>query len=179
MINLILSYIVLPSIFLFSLTSNQNKDILKKGYTDRIKGILVIYVAIHHFSQLMTNAGKMLPFRYVGFLCVSFFFMSSGYGLRLSFDKHYLKHYWIKRLLRLYVPFVLANMTVGVLFNLIRSYKYTFSQIVITSLTMRTVYGNRILWYIMTQCILYFLFYITYKYIRGGGHVDGFCYLLE
>ncbi|MFQ7446594.1 hypothetical protein [Intestinibacter bartlettii] len=69
----ILIYIILPIILLSGLTKDKNKDILDRDTTSILKGFLVIYVAIHHYVQRISNPNLLNPLNYVGFLCVSFF----------------------------------------------------------------------------------------------------------
>lgn len=55
----ILIYIILPIILLSGLT--KNKDILDRDTTSILKSFLVIYVAIHHYVQRISNPNLLNP----------------------------------------------------------------------------------------------------------------------
>lgn len=164
----ILVYIILPIILILNFKKQDKKDILSKNTTDVIKGFLVIYVAIHHYIQKISNPGLLNPLNYVGFLCVSFFFLMSGYGLTLSYYKHgNLKGFFKKRFLRLYFPFVVANILIGLLDNITIKSGYSIKDILITSFTLRTIDGSVMLWYIFVQILMYIFFYIAFTILRN------------
>ena len=167
----ILIYIILPIILLSGLTKDKNKDILDRDTTSILKGFLVIYVAIHHYVQRISNPNLLNPLNYVGFLCVSFFFLMSGYGLTLSFyKKENLKGFFKKRFLRLYFPFVICNILVAILENISIKSGYSILRIFITSFTLRTIYSNTILWYIFVQILMYIVFFISFKIFKSKNY---------
>ena len=164
----VLVYIILPIILILSCKKQDKKDILSKDTTDAIKGFLVIYVAIHHYVQKIFNPELLNPLNYVGFLCVSFFFLMSGYGLTLSYYKHEnLKGFFKKRFLRLYFPFVVSNILIGVLDNITIKSGYSIKDILITSFTLRTIDGSVMLWYIFVQILMYIFFYISFTILKN------------
>lgn len=163
LVNTFTVYVLLPVILLLSSRVYKKHTVLDKEYTDSLKGLFALYIAIHHYSQNLSNPGALRPMHHIGFLCVSFFFLSSGYGLKLSYEKNHLHRFWLKRLTRLYVPFVIANIATSVMYFLSGVKEYTLSHIIITSLTMRTVYSGILLWYILIQFIMYIFFYVSYS----------------
>ena len=91
----------------------------------------------------------------------------SGYGLTISYKKNKnLKYFFRRRFIRLYFPFVIANILIGVLYNIVLNSKYSIAHILISSFTLRTVYSNDILWYIFVQILLYIIFYTSFKIFK-------------
>lgn len=164
----LLVYIILPVTFLLGCRKKEDTEILERDSTDALKGFLVLYVAIHHYVQKIINPGYLYPLNYIGFICVSFFFLMSGYGLALSFEKRgNLQGFFRKRILRLYFPFVISNVFVGILYNLTIDAGYSIADILISSVTMRTVYSGVILWYVFVQILMYIVFYISFGFFKN------------
>lgn len=164
----VLVYIILPIILILNCKKQDNNKILEKNTTDAIKGFLVVYVAIHHYIQNIVNPQFLNTLNFVGFLCVSFFFLMSGYGLTLSYYKHKnLKGFFKKRFLRLYFPFVIANILVAILNNIVIKSNYSIIDILFTSFTLRTIYSKIILWYVFVQILMYIFFYISFKLLKN------------
>ena len=89
----LLSYVVFPVILIKGIKKNKDGIVLDKDSTISLKGLFVIYVAIHHYVQIMVDPFCLGIIRNIGFLCVSFFFFMSGYGLSASFKK--IKHFFL------------------------------------------------------------------------------------
>ena len=115
MLNYVLTLIV-PLIAIILGTINGKKkedaqDLFSKDYTSVLKGICCIIVVMVHIRD-----GYMNPLQEAigsfGYICVTLFFMISGYGMQLSFEKKtdYLHHFWRNRLLALLVPCFLINV---------------------------------------------------------------------
>lgn len=122
MLNYVLTLIV-PLIAIILGTINGKKkedaqDLFSKDYTSVLKGICCIIVVMVHIRD-----GYMNPLQEAigsfGYICVTLFFMISGYGMQLSFEKKtdYLHHFWRNRLLALLVPCFLINVFSFVLFG--------------------------------------------------------------
>lgn len=71
----------------------------------------MLLVIMHHFSQHYADClpSLMLVFRGVGAIACALFFFLSGYGLSMS-KKQKDGRYWIKHFIKIYAPFVLANV---------------------------------------------------------------------
>lgn len=83
----ILVYLILPILLVWKWKKNKEENILENNTTNILKGFFVIYVAIHHYIQKLQQPGILNPLNHVGFICVSFFFLMSGYGLTISYKK--------------------------------------------------------------------------------------------
>ena len=93
-----------------------------------------------------------------GYLGVAVFFLLSGYGAMISkMNKpDYLKHYIPKRLIRLYLPFVIV-FVINILILLVMGEEIKISY-VYSALIMSL--PNTLNWYLKIQIILYIVFYI-------------------
>lgn len=102
-------------------TSFFNKD-----YTTMLKGfacLIVIYVHIHsgYSNSLQDAIGSF------GFVCVTFFFLVSAYGMMMSAERKadYLKYFWRNRLVALLIPCLLINL-VSFCLSVVKSGSYPF-----------------------------------------------------
>ncbi|KKG67881.1 hypothetical protein DU43_06805 [Methanosarcina mazei] len=112
----IFAYLYIPFITFYKLKlfnrSSYNSEFLTKENTERVRGLLVLLIILHHFTRGMDNIGLMLPFRPIGIYVVSFFFFLSGYGLMSSKLKNpnYFKNFISKRTSKVYIPFLIINI---------------------------------------------------------------------
>lgn len=147
---------------------NNSLNILELDYTKTLKGFCAIGVIIHHYVQKLTEPGMLYPLNFIGILCVGFFFFMSGYGLTQSYNKNKsLSKFWKSRILNLYIPFIVANIIIALISNHLIDSRYSIEEIIITSISMRTIYSNVILWYIFVQVLMYIFFYSLFKLFDG------------
>lgn len=90
-----------------------NKGFLNQDVTTQMRGVAMLLILLGHiiatfgdkcFIPLISNR-LVTPFGGMG--CAIFLFLS-GYGLSESYKKTGLKHYWLKKVSRLVIPYVLA-----------------------------------------------------------------------
>lgn len=76
-----------------------------------LKGFSMVLVIIHHFTQHYADnlPSLLLTFRGVGAIACALFFFLSGYGLSMS-NKQKDSRYWLRRFMKIYAPFVMANL---------------------------------------------------------------------
>ncbi len=140
----------------------QKEDYLSLKSTTALKGILAIFIILHHLN-LVSGAFKNLKildkiFSNLGFLCVGAFFLISGYGLISSYKRKgekYLNDIIPKKVLPLYILCIILAAGYYLLtkeFNLVQFVKilYKFGD-----------YGY--LWYFTCILIFYLLFFIIHK----------------
>lgn len=90
----------------------ESKDIfMNKDYTRVLKGIcsiivILVHIPLEYSNKLQDGIGS---FAYV---CVTFFFLISAYGMSLNEEKNdtYLKDFWKNRLSSLLIPCLLVNV---------------------------------------------------------------------
>ena len=159
---MIISFIIIPFVFLLSLKKSTSLKPLDKSFSTPLKGICAIYVSLHHLA-LFVSTGRLLSFLMrIGFLCVSFFFLMSGYGLSISKKKKSFKLY-LYRFLRIYIPYFICNFIVGILYLIFMDKGVSILDVIYKPLILFSVYKNKILWYVLVTLMLYILYYVIDK----------------
>ena len=127
-----------------------------KENSNAMRGFWSLIVILVHIPAAYQNCIQDMigSFAYIG---VTFFFMTSSYGLRLGIVKEpdSINFFWRRRLPKLLVPCLLVNF-VGGLFSLIQG--NGFHLIDLVSL------NDWVCWLL----ICYLFFWIAYKFIGGG-----------
>ncbi len=80
--------------------------------TNYLRGIAALMVLFTHLAQKLISPGLMFWYWFFGFLSVGFFMFASGYASYVQFQKkgrEVFKGYVRKRLVRLYVPFLVVT----------------------------------------------------------------------
>lgn len=120
---MILSYAVYLLCFLFLLWGGRfagfkdrfHEDFLSKDSTKSLSGIAALFIIFHHIAQewpFYGVTGELSFFNDIGFLLVSIFFFTSGYGLTLNADRDpdYMRNFGRRRLPVVLVPFYVTNI---------------------------------------------------------------------
>ena len=148
--------ILLPFIFLLLIGLFQNKE---KSYGDMtfmsvertniLRGIAIILVMMMHAS---CDAGERV-FTPMGGIGVSIFLILSGYGLSVSCQKNGIKHFWKKKVVRIYIPYALLLFSIIIIqSNYSRLLKLDF---ILDLLCLKTSY-----WYISFLIYNYILYWV-------------------
>lgn len=166
-------FVFIPVIVLKSIKIKKQPDILlsrffDKSQTDVLKGISILMILIHHFTLRMIAPHFMSPFLNVGFLGVGIFFFLSGFGLMSSYLRkpNYLKGFFSKRISRVYIPSILANIFIGLLGIVLGQASYSFNEMLSTSLLLQSIATGKVIWYINATIIFYLYFYLALKYLK-------------
>lgn len=102
----------------------EHKDvqmIFGKEETDFLRGIAACMVLFTHLSQKLVNPSLMYWYWFFGYLSVGFFLFISGYSSYVSYQKKgkgMFRRYLPKRLLRLYLPFLIINTIYALCFRI-------------------------------------------------------------
>lgn len=108
------TFIILSILILISFRKTIKERPLSISQTNQMKGIAILIIIVHHVSLALNGAGYLSLLHHLGFPSVSIFLVLSGYGIFLSIDKKGLNNFFSKRVIRVYIPFVLA-MTAKIL----------------------------------------------------------------
>lgn len=81
------------------------------NYTTISKGIAILMIMLCHCSNSWSHGRLLTPLGGIG---VSIFLITSGYGLNESYKKYGLKDFWQKRLVRVYLPYFIVAVILGV-----------------------------------------------------------------
>ena len=87
------------------------KAFMGRDYTQALKGLSCLIVVMVHFPVEYGNAIQDLIGSFA-YICVTFFFLCSGYGMRYSLDckKGYLQHFLWNRVCALLIPVCVFNV---------------------------------------------------------------------
>ena len=108
---IVLISILLVCVPLVRIITSKHFEVVffSKPHTDAMRGLAAIFVMYSHYYPYLKLDGGFSIVYVLGYVGVSIFLFLSGYTSMMSRlnKKEYLKHYWRKRLLRLYVPFLI------------------------------------------------------------------------
>lgn len=130
-----------------------------------LRGFFMLLIVFHHLSQLLAHPGSLTLLRSSGFLCVSFFFFLSGYGLMKNHlqNPDYFHSYFKRRYTRLLIPFFLCNLIyLGV--NLLFGTSYTPVRFFKCLIGLELV--NTHAWFILTLALFYLVFFLIFRYVK-------------
>ena len=142
---------------------------LSLASSETLKGIFTVAILICHINAVngMLNYGLLgTAVQSLGYLSVGGFFFLSGYGLSFSYDKKgesYFDNFLRSKLLFLY--------TVNIMFIVIYSVRdiVIYNAFSLPLLIKSFFIGGTVIdkgWYIEVQCLLYLLFYLSYKFFK-------------
>ena len=121
--------------------------------TKPLRGVMAIAIILHHMSE-KTVGGVLFPLlQHMGYLIVAVFFFLSGYGLLVAYKKKgtsYLKGFWKKRILYIFIVFVWISMVYAVYHIIVGNFKFSL-----------TIAANS--WYMVIQILLYVFFWLAFK----------------
>ena len=111
-IMMIIMLIILAGCTFYKAKVNKDKDyFMSVDYTKCLKGIMCIVVVLVHIPAQYSNVVQDAIGSF-GYICVTFFFLFSAFGLMYSLDnkENYIKHFLKNRLLVLLIPFFISNL---------------------------------------------------------------------
>lgn len=85
---------------------NKKHNWMDKDFTAAIKGFSILTVVWAHTGACLGING----IQFIAGVGVSLFLICSGYGLELSYEKNGLKDFWKKRILKVCIPFWIAEL---------------------------------------------------------------------
>lgn len=135
--------------------------------TTFLRGLWCIIVVLVHVPAAYQNRIQDMlgSFAYIG---VTFFFMTSAYGLKWSIEHKpgYMEHFWRRRLPPILIPALIAN-TLEVLAN-------GFSGETFTALSFINING-----WVKVLLLYYFFFWLVYKIAPKiiGGVLARYCHV--
>ena len=97
--------------------------------TDWLRGLAIVGIVYsHYFTMLKVNSSFLWLIGFLGVFGVAIFLFLSGYAAMMSYLKkpNYMKNYIPKRLVRLYVPFLIAYLCCDIVL-LLSGHSYSVS----------------------------------------------------
>jgi len=155
-----------------------NSNPLSLKNSNSIKGLAAVVVVLHHISQRIDNLGALFLFKYIGYLSVALFFFYSGYGLMKSYDskENYLNGFWINRMPKIIIPFLLSNVLFVIVRIALLDSKYSTYDIFNYIFGIKLIDGYK--WYIIATIIFYSGFYFMFKYLKRNKAMLGIFFLI-
>lgn len=137
---------------------NNNKyryEFMDKIHTNIIKSIAILLVVTAHVDAYWSKVGGL---QFIGGIGVSLFLICSGYGLYCSYSSSGLKNYFKKKIVKIWIPYLLVEILFMPMWNNISIKKVVLDLLLIKPSTSFGWYMN----YIMV-CYIIFYFVITIK----------------
>lgn len=156
-------------IFFFRVKFDKSQQyFMTKGYSDNWKGILCIMIMISHILELYHWPNILYNIHSFAYIFVALFFMFSGYGLKYNYNcnPEYMKAFISKRLLKVYIPYLLCNILVDIILRkvILLPEEVGFSDIV------EMIFCINARWFIQVLFILYLIFWVSFKFFPRQGN---------
>lgn len=129
---------------------------MKNNNQTIIRGICAFFIMLTHISNFTSNNCILRVFTPFGYLWVGIFFYFSGYNLIKSYltKTNFFHHFWTKKIVKIYIPLVLSNIILFVIYKYLNGYKFEDNEI------MKYIFGikciNDVNWYIYAIIVFYF-----------------------
>lgn len=148
-------YILLAFLLLFfplflHVPSKDNKSlpIMSMEYTTVLRAVAILMVMLQHLSGFIFGSRVFTPFGGGG---VAVFLIVSGFGLTVSARHRGINDFWMKKNVRVFVPWML----VWILVTLLNVDEFQFK-------TIKTLFTPN--WYLQYLFVCYVFFYVSYKW---------------
>lgn len=115
--SVITVFLILSILILISFRKTVEDKPFSILQTNQMKGLAILIVIVHHVSLYLGSTGYLSLLHHLGFPSVAIFLILSGYGIFLSLEKKGLNNFFSKRVMRIYIPFVLAMTTKILIFD--------------------------------------------------------------
>ena len=106
--SILTTFTILSILILISFRKSVREQPLSILQTNQMKGIAILIIIVHHVALALGNPGYLSLLHHLGFPSVAIFLVLSGYGIFLSIEKKGLNNFFSKRVMRVYIPFILA-----------------------------------------------------------------------
>lgn len=126
-----------------------NYEFCSLDYTNALRGIAILMVYLQH---TMGALGSRF-FTPLGGGGVAIFLIISGFGLSESYKKKGLKGYWKKKILHVFIPWILVYFF----------FQFNYSRFDIWNVLGNITLIDPIPWYLQYLLLWYVVFYITHK----------------
>lgn len=140
----------------------NNERFLNKTLTNEVKGLAILMIVIHHLCRhTISNAFDLVAFYDLGYVGVALFLFLSGYGLTSSLINKGNDNFFLKKIFRIYIPFILMNL---LWFSVDYYFFHTRSELqMVTDHIFGIIIADRNYWYIPFLIFWYIVFYFVMK----------------
>lgn len=148
--------------------TKEEKFIFCVDDTNYLRGISALMVLFTHLCQKLISPGLMFWYWFFGFLSVGFFMFASGYASYVQFQKKgnkIFKGYISKRLIRLYIPFLVVTSIFAICYRVsLKSYLTSLYTVQLAVSDDPT--GWTPVWFIITVFVLGIFFLISFRFFK-------------
>ena len=153
-ITLAICYFLTPLLIVKSI--KKQDEFLSVHQTTCLKGVAILIVILHHLSQKYDGL-EFFFYQQIGYLGVAIFLFLSGYGLTESFKRSGLANFLRKRILKVYLPYVLATTTYFI-------YKLIIEDKLNINVEIQRIVGIDFSdWFVTFILLAYLLFYLSHS----------------
>ena len=141
-------------------------DCLHMENNKSLRGICALVVVMHHLSGAFHEGDIFFTiFFNVGFLAVSIFFFSSGYGLMKSYmnKENYVKGFFSRRVMSIALPYAFYIMIYWII-SVLRHDPYTFGEVMASLFNGHPIVTFS--WYILVSLFFYIFFYLMMRIFK-------------
>ena len=136
--------------------------------TNFLRGIAALMVLFTHYAQQLVPAGLMYWYWFFGYLSVGFFMFASGYASYIQYSKKgpaVFKGYTLKRIIRLYIPFVIVDTIFAI------CYRVSVKNYIRSLFTLMLAKGDEpsnwsSVWFLWAVFYLGIAFMMSFKFIK-------------
>lgn len=138
--------------------------------TKGIAGYFAFCVLIHHIAIILSQTenyeDELVILEHLGVLLVGFFFLCSGYGLIISYEKkdNYLKTFLFRRVCSVLLPYFLCNYAYMTT-TLLMGNRFTMKELILAFFGV--ILLNSHMWFAVEIMLLYLAFYLIFRYVRS------------
>ena len=126
-------------------THKNTPLIISFNASSALKGLAILLVLICHIGNLYTNL-----FTPLGGVGVAIFLFLSGYGVSASYDKKGIKFFWLKKTIKIFVPFVFVQGVYWIISYWLHENTTTFFGF----------FEHPLIWYLEYLFLCYAVFYL-------------------
>lgn len=163
---MILAFVIVLAILFFPLKVEKEEFLCNKNM-NFAKAIATIMIVVTHCVGYYDEQkdATFYVLNNIGFLGVGIFYFSSGYGLVYSnsHKENYLKTFWRKKLLNVFVPFWVVNVIYLLFAVFVEGNSYGVVDIAKYILGIELICPT--LWYVRSVFVFYLLFWCSCKLI--------------
>ena len=147
------------------LFSKQNKTdsstLLHREYTESLRGVSILLIITHHFAHNLVKPSLLPLFYDLGHFGVGIFLCLSGYGLAESYQSKGLNGFFYPKLLRIFLPFLMANLFFLLMNQTVGGKIIGFADMPFILVGLIIFDANY--WYMQYLFCLYFLFWLLFN----------------
>lgn len=136
---------------------------IDKSTTDNVKAVAIIMVMLGH----LIGAKKIdvnIAWLDIATFGVSLFLFISGYGLYKSYESNGLDNYFQKKIKKVYIPFAIATVFVGMSRGFLGDKWYDILKTILFINPSLPIDGT--MWYIYFIVLWYVIFYFVFRFLK-------------